>query len=97
MLRFSMNIENQRLQLRLETEVVVGAAKATLAAELIEGDPADRASLLVQFLQVLGCLPHCHLLGHLLSHVLGHGRCHPLASLRLFTTCRQILPRVVLA
>ena len=92
-----MNVEDQRFQLRLEAKVVVRAAETPLAAELVEGDSANRACLLVQLLQVLGGLADRHLLGHLLSHVLGHGRSHSFAGRWFLSASRQILPCMIFA
>ena len=43
-----MNVHDQRLQLGLEGDVIVRAAQAALAAELVKRDPADRTGLLVE-------------------------------------------------
>ena len=64
-LQFAVDIEDQRLQLVLKAHVIVRAAQPALAAEIVERDPAHRAGLLVQLGQLLGRLPHGHLL-HLL-------------------------------
>ena len=55
-LRFAVDVQDQRLQLGLEADVIVRAAQPALAAELVEGDAADRAGLLVQLGQLLGRL-----------------------------------------
>ena len=89
----AVDIEDQRLQLALEADVVVRTAQPALVAELVEGDPADRAGLLIQLRQLLGGLTD----GHLLGHLLGQGRGHARGPGRLFAGLREVLPGVLLA
>jgi ABC-type sulfate transport system permease subunit len=45
--RSIMNIQQQRLQFRLEANVIMGATQPPLLPELIKRDPANGASLLI--------------------------------------------------
>jgi hypothetical protein len=68
-----VNADDQRFELSLEEDVVVRAAQPALAAELVEGDSADRARLLIQAGQFLGGLADRHLICESGGHAC-HGR-----------------------
>src|SRR4051812_26304608 len=52
--RLAMDVEQQRLELIGEADIVVRAAEAALLAKLEEGNAADRAGALVEASELLG-------------------------------------------
>ena len=73
---FAVDVQDQRLQLGLEADVVVRASQSPLVAELVERDSADRAGLLIQSIQLVGGLAQL-VLG---QHAAGGGAAGALGS-----------------
>ncbi len=87
--QFAVDVHNQRIERVLETNVIVGAAQAPLAAELVKSNAAYRARLLIQLGQLFGGLADGHLVRQHRGHASG-GR-------GLARRLGQVLPGVIFA
>ena len=61
-LRFPVNIDQQRLKFFRKANVIVWATESSLIAKLVERDPTHRTSLLVELREFFGRLPNRELL-----------------------------------
>ena len=89
----AVDVQDQRLQLAAGNKCSRADSPDALAAKLIERDPADRTTLLIQRGQFFGRLPDRHLLGHLLHLLRQTGR----HAAGLAAGGGQILPGMILA
>lgn len=68
-MRISMDVRKEGLQLFTENLVIMGAPQSSLISELVEGNATVWARLLIEAFHLLGSLSNNHMLGQLLGHL----------------------------